>query len=92
MELRRLHAFVCVVRFRSFSDAGRALYVDQSTVSRRVRQLEDELGLVLLDRGAAPIGLTPQGKVFLPRAQAVLAAVRDAEHAAEVLRKPPRTG
>jgi DNA-binding transcriptional LysR family regulator len=92
MELRRLDAFVAVAETRSFSHAGRALFIDQSSVSRRVRQLEDELGLVLLDRGSGTVTLTPQGRAFLPPAHAVLAAVKDAKNAAVALRTGHRAG
>lgn len=92
MELRPLSAFVAVARTRSFSLAGRALHVHQSTVSRRVRQLETELGLTLLDRRNGNVSLTPAGLAFLPSAQGVLNAVSDAKKAATAIRQRPRVG
>ncbi|MDU6835211.1 MAG: LysR family transcriptional regulator, partial [Bradyrhizobium sp.] len=50
MELRTLRAFVEVVRQGGFSQAAKVVFATQSTVSKAVKQLEDELGLPLLDR------------------------------------------
>lgn len=50
MDLRTLKAFAEVVRLGGFSAAAKALFVTQPTVSKAVRQLEDELGIPLLDR------------------------------------------
>ena len=73
MQLRTLRAFVEVVRQGGFSAAAKTLCATQSTVSKAVKQLEDEIGLVLLDRAANRQTLTAAGQIVLRRAQAMLA-------------------
>ena len=50
MELRTLRAFVEVVKQGGFSQAAKVVFATQSTVSKAVKQLEDEVGVLLLDR------------------------------------------
>lgn len=73
MELRTLRAFVEVVRQGGFSLAAKTVFATQSTVSKAVRQLEDELGLPLLDRIGHRSALTPAGEIVYRRARAMLA-------------------
>jgi DNA-binding transcriptional LysR family regulator len=75
-----LAAFVAVARLRSFTRAADELGTVQSAVSKRVRRLEDRLGMPLFDRGArADIRLTRPGELFLPQAQAALAQAEQLE-------------
>jgi DNA-binding transcriptional LysR family regulator len=73
MELRTLRAFTEVVRRGGFSQAARAVYATQSTVSKAVKQLEDELGTRLLDRLGHGVALTAAGEIVHRRALAMLA-------------------
>lgn len=73
MDLRALRALVEVVRQGGFSQAAKTIHATQPTVSKAVRQLEDELGLPLLDRQAQPIRLTDAGEIVYRRAMAMLA-------------------
>ena len=50
MELRPLRALVEVVRQGGFSQAAKTIHATQPTVSKAIKQLEDELGMPLLDR------------------------------------------
>jgi DNA-binding transcriptional LysR family regulator len=50
VELRNLRALVEVVRRTTFSRAAKELFAKQSAVSKTVKQLEDELGMLLLER------------------------------------------
>ena len=52
MELRTLRAFVEVVRQGGFSQAAKSVFTTQSAVSKAVKQLEDEIGIPLLDRAS----------------------------------------
>nr|WP_320131344.1 LysR family transcriptional regulator [uncultured Holophaga sp.] len=72
MDLRSLRAFVEVVRSGSFSEAAKVVFATQPTVSKAVRQLEDELGLQLLDRGGRRIRPTEAGDCVFRRALAML--------------------
>ena len=73
MELRSLKALVAVVREGGFSRAAKKLHLTQSTVSKAVKQLEDELGVKLLDRGSQPNPLTEEGRRVYAKAVAMLA-------------------
>jgi DNA-binding transcriptional LysR family regulator len=73
MELKNLRAFVEVVRQNGFTAAGKTLCATQSTVSKAVRQLEDEIGAPLLDRLAPKPRLTAIGEAVYPRALRLLA-------------------
>lgn len=73
MELRTLRALVEVVRQGGFSQAAKVVHATQPTVSKAVRQLEDELGMPLLDRQAQPLRLTAAGEIVYRRAVNMLA-------------------
>ena len=73
MELRHLRYFVAVAEAENVSRAALKLHVSQPGVSRQIRDLEDELGFALLERGAKSVRLTPAGVVFFAEAREVLA-------------------
>ncbi|MEI2416414.1 LysR family transcriptional regulator [Orrella sp. JC864] len=74
MELRTLRAYVEVVRQGGFSQAAKAVHATQPTISKAVRALEDELGVILLERlPGQPIRMTAAGEAVYRRAQALLA-------------------
>jgi DNA-binding transcriptional LysR family regulator len=73
MELRNLAAFVEVVRQGGFSVAANALCRSQPAVSRTIKQLEDEIGAVLMERTSGGVHLTPVGRVVFNRARTILA-------------------
>lgn len=73
MELRPLRAFVEVVRQGGFSQAAKTVFATQSTVSKAVRQLEDEIGMPLLDRLGHRSVLTAAGEVVYRRGVKLLA-------------------
>lgn len=77
MELRALRVFVEVVRQGGFSRAAQTVHATQSTVSKAVKQLEDELGLKLLDRLGRKTKLTSAGEIVQRRAAAILAQAED---------------
>lgn len=72
MELRQLRYFLSVARLNSFSEASKELFISQSTLSQQIRQLEDELGVILLDRDSRHVSLTEFGERFLPCAKDVI--------------------
>jgi DNA-binding transcriptional LysR family regulator len=73
MELRTLRAFVEVVRQGGFSRAAEVVFATQSTVSKAVKQLEDEIGVPLLDRLGHRSRLTAVGEIVYRRALRMLA-------------------
>lgn len=72
MDFRTLRAFVEVIRQGSFSRAADTVFATQSTVSKAVRQLEEEIGEPLIDRSAPQLRLTDLGEVVFPRAVQLL--------------------
>jgi DNA-binding transcriptional LysR family regulator len=79
MELRQLEAFVEAAHLGSISRAAKALYLTQPTLTQRIRLLEQELGEQLLVRARRGVQPTAAGALFLPRAEAALAALRSGE-------------
>jgi len=73
MELRQVQYFVVVAGQRSFSRAAAAVGVAQPALSQQMKRLEDELGVVLLDRSTRPLKVTEAGLAFLARAERMLA-------------------
>lgn len=73
MQLRTLRAFVEVVRQGGFSQAAKLVFATQSTISKAVKQLEDELGAPLIDRSGHHIKLTDAGEIAYRRALKILA-------------------
>ncbi|HZU10137.1 MAG TPA: LysR family transcriptional regulator, partial [Pseudacidobacterium sp.] len=74
MELRHLRYFCAVAEWRGFNRAARALHVSQSAISEQVLDLENEIGVALLNRSQHRVSLTPAGEVFFNEARKVLAA------------------
>lgn len=77
MEFRPLRAFVEVVRQGGFSQAAKTVFATQSTVSKAVKQLEDEIGVPLLDRIGHRSVLTAAGEVVYRRGVKLLAGRDD---------------
>ncbi len=82
MELRHLRYFVAVAETENVSRAALKLHVSQPALSRQIRDLEDELGFPLFDRGAQSVRLTAAGRALLAEARAVLDRVTQAVRAA----------
>ena len=72
MELRHLRYFVVVAEEQNVTRAALRLRVAQPSLSRQIRDLEEELAVALFARTAKSIRLTERGKVFLKEAQEVL--------------------
>jgi DNA-binding transcriptional LysR family regulator len=65
MELRQLRSFVTVADELSFTRAAERLHLTQPALTRQIRNLEDELGVRLLDRTKHKVLLTAEGEMFL---------------------------
>ncbi|MCQ6557335.1 LysR family transcriptional regulator [Paenibacillus mendelii] len=74
MDLRQLSYFLEVAQHASFSKASQSIHLSQPTLSKMVKSLEDELGVVLLDRSTRKVVLTEAGKLVQTHAQAVINA------------------
>src|ERR1700686_1694481 len=92
MELRHLRYFIAVAEMGSLTEAAkRRLYTSQPSLSRQIRDLEDQVGVELLSRSVHGVELTAAGKAFLDHARLALmqvdAAVDTARRAAQPARK-----
>jgi DNA-binding transcriptional LysR family regulator len=77
-----IQLFVRVARTGSFSVAGRELGFSQPTASRIVAALEKKVGVALLTRSTRAVTLTEAGSDYLARAEVILSALDEADHAA----------
>jgi DNA-binding transcriptional LysR family regulator len=78
MELRHLRYFVGVAEMENVSRAALRLHVSQPALSAQIRDLEHEIGFLLLERTAKSVRLTKAGRAFLDEARAVLQRADDA--------------
>src|SRR6202789_288658 len=91
MELRHLRYFIAVAEAGSLTVAAqRMLHTSQPSLSRQIRDLEDEVGAQLLARNARGIEPTPAGRAFLEHARSVLAQVEAASEAARRVARPSK--
>lgn len=79
MELRVLHYFLALAREQSISGAAESLYLSQPTLSRQLKELEEELGKQLFIRGNRRITLTEEGMILRKRAEEIMELVKKAE-------------
>jgi DNA-binding transcriptional LysR family regulator len=84
MELRHLRYFVTVAETRNITRAAERLRVAQPALSRQLRDLEDELGVTLLERGRKGVNVTAAGREFHRRAKTLLADAARAVDAARI--------
>src|ERR1700674_5115741 len=91
VELRHLRYFVAVAEEGSLTNAAeRRLHTAQPSLSRQIRDLELEVGVKLLERGARGINLTAAGRVFLDHARLALLQVEAAGEAARRVAQPEK--
>ncbi|MDX1335239.1 MAG: LysR family transcriptional regulator [Gammaproteobacteria bacterium] len=79
MNLSSLQAFIKVAELGSFSAAAEELFLTQPAVSKRIAQLEEELGVQLFDRIGHRISITEAGKTLLPGAARIIEEVKDTQ-------------
>ncbi|MEP7186514.1 MAG: LysR substrate-binding domain-containing protein [Rhodanobacter sp.] len=89
-DLNDLYFFAAVVEHAGFSAAGRALGVPKSRLSKRVAQLEERLGVRLLQRTTRRFVVTEVGERFYGHCRAVLEEAQAAQDAVDELRAEPR--
>ena len=72
MNLKQMEYFVAIVNEGNISAAAKSLHISQPPLSAQMKLLEDEMGVVLFERGSRSIFLTEAGKVFYEKALHIL--------------------
>src|ERR1700731_1712086 len=91
MELRHLRYFIAVAEAGSLTVAAQqTLHTSQPSLSRQIRDLEDEVGAQLLTRRARGIELTPAGRAFLDHARSALSQFEGGAEAARRVAHPAK--
>jgi DNA-binding transcriptional LysR family regulator len=85
LNLHLLRIFTTVVEQHGFSRAATVLYISQPAVSKSVQELENQLGVLLIDRSQRRLVLTEAGMILFEHAQRLFAVERAAEAALEQL-------
>ncbi|UBT80459.1 LysR family transcriptional regulator [Pseudomonas amygdali] len=78
MELRHLRYFVILAEELNFARAADRLHIEQSPLSRAIKELEDKLGVMLFDRDRRGTKLTHAGTVYLQDARRILSSLKQA--------------
>ncbi len=79
METQLLRAFLTVADQQSVSKAAERLHLTQPAISKQVQSLESQLGIALVDRIGRRLNLTEAGRIFMPRAQAILQQLEESQ-------------
>ncbi len=90
MDIKQLHYFAEVAKQRSFTRASQTLHVSQPSISKMIKSLEDELGIVLLDRSERKLELTDAGQLVFEHAQKVLQLMENLSSSIDELRNVKR--
>ena len=77
MNIHHLEYFLEVIRQGSFSKAASTLYITQPSISKMIQNLEDELGVVLINRNVKPLELTDAGQAIVEQAQQIVTLVQN---------------
>lgn len=79
MDIKHLLYFIEVAKVNSFSRAAKNLYVTQPTISKMIKNFEDELGVALFDRSRKQLKLTDAGRIILEQAKLIDLAFHNLE-------------
>jgi LysR family cyn operon transcriptional activator len=77
MELRQLRYFLKAGEWLNFTEAAKVIPISQSTLSQQIKQLEDELGVLLFERIGKRVALTEAGQHFMSYARRTVASAED---------------
>lgn len=72
MRLNQFQYLLSLAEHGSFSKAAQELFVAQPSISQAIKEMEEELGILILRRSNKGISFTPQGKVVLEKAQNIM--------------------
>ena len=90
MNIIQIRCFWEVVKTRNVTEAAERLYLTQSTVSKKISALENELGILLFERRGRTMLLTHNGKELLESFGEIISAYEKTEHTVETIRRSNR--
>ncbi|WP_201346827.1 LysR family transcriptional regulator, partial [Lactobacillus nasalidis] len=79
MQHKYLECFLALAKYRNFSEAAEQMYISQSSFSKSIKKLENDLGVQLFNRGASGVTLTEYGQSYLPYANKIINLYKQAE-------------
>lgn len=85
LKLSQLRNFKAVVEAGAVRQAAKILNLSQSSITKSIQQLEDELGVVLLERGAKGVAATEAGKAVIARIKSIESELRHARNDVEAI-------
>jgi DNA-binding transcriptional LysR family regulator len=77
LDIRQMQVLIEVARQRSFTKAAEAMYITQPTISKTIKAMEEELGVVLFDRVGKKIELTDAGRIIATQAQQIVTSFQN---------------
>lgn len=86
MNLKQLEAFLMVAELQSFTKAARQMYMSQPAVSFQIKSLEEDLQVILFQRGDKKISLTEAGRILYPEAKQMLMHYQNIKYSIDELR------
>lgn len=89
MDLYQIRYFLAIAETGSFTKAAERLFVSQPSLSTGIKKLEQELGVMLLERGGRRVLLTPAGQFFLEKAQTIFKEYQATLHELKGFHKRP---
>lgn len=89
MDISKLKAFICVVKWQSFTKAATELFISQPALSKKISDFEKEMGVSLLVRNNRGMELTPAGKLLYEEAPALIKAGDNLEFKVRELGRRP---
>lgn len=89
MDLYQIRYFLAISETGSFTKAAERLFVSQPSLSAGIKKLEQELGVMLFERGGRKVLLTSTGHLFLEKAQNILREYESAIHAIKGFKDQP---
>ncbi len=89
MDLSQLRYFLAIVEKQGFTKAAEHLFVSQPSLSAGIKKLEQELGVILFERGGRRAVLTPAGNLFLEKARNIINEYQSALKTLQDLQQHP---